>query len=125
MDKLAGGIPLAPEGGFRGSGPLGLEDRPASQASYIFNRAISTIVGVMTVVALIWFTFQFIIGAIGIITSGGDKAALESAKKKLTTGIVGVVIVVVAVFLIDLIGDIIGVDILEGANLLRSRFFSS
>lgn len=115
---IAADIPLAPSGGFQGIGPLGLQGKSASEAPSLFNTALSTVIGVMTIVAFIWFTFQFIIGAIRIITSGGDKAALEGARKQITTGLIGLVVVVAAIFILDLIGSLIGVQLLGGGQFI-------
>lgn len=98
-------------GQLRGLGPLGLETFSSGTgvAPSLFNLFISGVIGLMTVIALLWFTFNFIIGAIGIITSGGDKGKLESARERLTTGIIGVVVVVAAIFLVQLVGSLIGI----------------
>lgn len=106
--KLLTDISIAPEGGFRGFGPLGNiteEGQGVSKLSSIISMAI----GVMTIVAIIWFVFTFITGALSIIGSGGDKQALESAKKKITTGAVGLIVVILALVVINLIGKIIGI----------------
>jgi hypothetical protein len=50
-----------------------------------------------------------ITGAIGIMTAGGDKQGLESARKKLTSGLIGLVVLIAAIFIVGLIGTIIGV----------------
>lgn len=92
---------------FQGIGPLG---KTGANAPIQFQGAISKIIGVMTVVAFIWFTFQVIIGAIRIVASGGDKGAVESARKQITTGIIGVVIVVAAIFIVSLLGTILGLN---------------
>ncbi len=100
-------IPLAPSGGFQGiGGPL---SNPGSNAPTLFTDAISKIIGVLTVIAFIWFTFMTIIGAIRILASGGDKAALEGARKQITTGIIGIVVVVSAIFIVSLVGTILGI----------------
>ncbi len=104
MNKILADVSLGP--GFSGFGPLGKSGENAPQQ---FNTTISRIIGVMTVVAFIWFTFMVIIGAIRIVSSGGDKASVESARKQITTGIVGVVIVVAAIFIVSLIGTILGI----------------
>lgn len=109
-------IPLAPSGGFQGVGPLG---NPGSNAPTLFTDAISKIIGVMTVVAFIWFTFMTIIGALRIVMSGGDKAALEGARKQITTGIIGVVVVVAAIFIVSLIGKVLGIpNILSPTSII-------
>lgn len=104
MGKFLADLPLGP--GFSGFGPLGSS---GSTAPAQFNSAISKIIGVMTVVSFIWFTFMVLIGAIRIVASGGDKASIESARKQITTGVIGVVVVVSAIFIVSLIGTILGV----------------
>jgi len=102
---------------LRGIGPLG---NPADTGIAEFNKFVSTAIGLMTIIAIIWFVFKFIGGAIGIISSGGDKAALESARKNITTGIVGLVVVIAALFILDLIGNLIGIpNILNLVDLFQ------
>jgi len=114
MNKIAkGNIPIGP---LEGPGKWGIVSAPFST----FNNIISTIISIMTVVAAIWFIFVLISGAIGWISAGGDKASLETAKKKITNGIVGIVVVVAAVFLADILGELIGLDILNPGNILKS-----
>ena len=45
--------------------------------------------------------------------AGGDEKAAESARRSLTTGFIGLMIVVAAFFIAGLIGRILGVDILN------------
>lgn len=108
MNKLlAADTPIAPPGGFKGFGPLG---EPEGSGITTFSTFISNTIGIMTIIAIIWFVFTFITGAIGIIASGGDKGALETAKKKITSGLIGLVVVIAATFVIDLIGLLLGFD---------------
>jgi hypothetical protein len=117
MKKLAD-IQLGPEGGFTGFGPLGLEGGESAPA--VFTKFLSSTIGLMTIIAIIWFVFLMIMGAIGIISSGGDKASLESARKRITTGIIGFVVVVAAIFIVQLIGRFIGIpDLLDLPTLLE------
>lgn len=112
------GTKIAPEGGFKGFGKLGLVGSEASNADITFTNFLSSVVGVMTIIAIIWFVFLFISGAIAYMSSGGDKNAIESARKKITNGIIGLVIVVIAIFVIRLIGLLIGIpDILNFPSL--------
>ena len=101
------------KGKLEGIGPLGLEGTPdASTAPGLFNKILSGTVGIMTMIAGIWFIILLLVGAIGIMASGGDKAAMESAKKSITNGLVGLVIVIAAIFLIELAGKILGFDLI-------------
>lgn len=113
-------IDIAPEGGFKGFGPLGLEKGGAEGAISTFSKFISSAIGLMTIIAIIWFIFTFFIGAIGIITAGGDKQALESSRKKIVNGIIGFVVTIAAIFVIRLIGALLGLpDILNLSGLFE------
>lgn len=115
---LADNIQIAPEGGFSGLGTGKLNQINSAGAGVsTLTSVISMAIGVMTIIAIIWFIFTLVTGAISIIGAGGDKQALESAKKKITTGIVGLVIVIAAVFIVSLIGSIFKIDFLNLSNL--------
>jgi len=106
---------------LRGIGPLGLQNQSPANAPSLFNKVLSTTIGLMTVVAAIFFTFQIIAGAISWMSAGGDKGAIEDARKRITNGIVGLVIVIAAVFIAQLIGYLIGFDIiLNPAQFINS-----
>jgi hypothetical protein len=100
-----------------GFGPLGLGSGTSASIS-VFNQIISTTIAVMTIVAFIWFTFILITGAISVITAGGDKAKVAEARGRITTGLIGLVIVIAAIFLIDLIGYLLGIDFLQSVGLI-------
>ena len=101
-------IPIAPQGGFTGApGGKGLLAAPGNGIG-LFATFISSTVGLMTIIAIVWFVFVFITGAIGIIGAGSDKNALESSRKKIMTGVIGLVVTIAAVFLINLIGYLLG-----------------
>lgn len=84
------------------------------------NLVISLVVAVMTIIAFIWFTIQFFIGALGIISAGGDKQKIADARSKITTGLIGLVVVIAAVFLIQLIGTILGIELLNPGGFVNS-----
>ncbi len=104
-------------GTFEGFGPLG---KPQGTGILNLTSFLSTLIGVLTIIAFIWFTIQFILGAISIITAGGDKQALEGARKKITNAIIGVVVVIAAVFVIDLVGTIFGIPFLDLYGLFNT-----
>lgn len=93
-------------GDLTGYGTLG---NPGGNGVDIFSNFISSAIGLMTIVAIIWFVFVFFSGAIGIITAGGDKQSLENARKRIVSGIIGLVVVVAAIFVVKLIGFLIGI----------------
>lgn len=114
MTYLADIIPLynPSKQGLEGIGPLGLEGGSAADSVTTFNKVISTTIGIMTVIGVIWFLVMFIGGAIAIIGSGGDKGKLEQARSRMFTAVIGLVVLVAALFLVDILGKLIGLDIL-------------
>lgn len=117
MKNLLTQVQIAPEGGLKGIGTLG---SPSGNGIGAFSTFISGVIAVLTVIAIIWFIFTFITGAISIISSGGDKQALESARKKITTGIIGLIVVLVAIIAVGLIGKVLGIpNILNISELLK------
>lgn len=85
-----------------------------------FDNIISIIIAVMTVIAGLYFIFIIITGGMSIISSSGNKTALEDGRKKIFNGLIGLVIVIAAVFLVDLIGAILGFNILGAGNILSN-----
>ena len=107
---LAADLQVAPNNGCTGFGPLGTK---VGSGIDIFSTFISSAIGLMTIIAVIWFVFTFIIGAIGIIGAGSDKNALENSRKKIMNGIIGLVMTIAAIFIISLIGYLFGFKILD------------
>jgi len=103
---ISADIPIAPPGGFTGPGDGPLAN--PTDAVGTFAKLLSSIIGLMTIIAIIWFIFILLIGAFGIMGAGGDKQAAESARKKIGTGFIGLVVVLVALFIVRFIGDILG-----------------
>jgi hypothetical protein len=116
MKQLA--LSIAPNGGFTGFGPLG--NLKGASGIDIFTGFISKVIGVLTIIAVIWFVFTFILGAIGMITAGSDKANVENARKKIINGITGLVIVIIATFVISLVGYLLGFDILNLSGMFST-----
>ncbi len=96
-------------GNFEGIGTVGLEGGTGEPVAG-FASLISTFIGLVTIVGAFYFLFALITGAIGIMTSEGEKAAYEQARKKLTVGAIGMAILVAGVFITDFIAWLIGID---------------
>ncbi len=77
----------------------------------IVGGLISGIIGILFIVAFILSFFQVITGGIQWATSGDDKNGLESARNKITHGIVGLIIVAAAWAIFTLVGKFLGLDI--------------
>lgn len=94
--------------GYKGFGTLGLAGSNTDAPS-IFSTFISSAIGLITVIGIIWFVFIFMTGAIGIITSGGDKGSMESSKKRITSGLIGITVSVLGLLIVRLVGSLIGI----------------
>jgi len=53
--------------------------------------------------------FLIIFGGIKYLTSGGDQAKLESAKKTITWTIIGLILIISSFMIVNVIGDLTGV----------------
>ena len=107
MNDLAS-VPL---GNFGGIGPLGNTAGIDNSGLGAFNRftgILSLTIGLLTIVGGIWFTFQIITGALGWLGAGGDKAAVETARKRILNAVMGLIIVVFSYALIALVGTVLG-----------------
>lgn len=111
--------PLGTIGG-KGLGPFG-ENIAGSGAEGLrqVTDAVSSIVGVMTIGAGIWFLFQFLVGGLNWITAGGDKGKLTEARDRLTNAFIGLIVVVAGWGILALAGKFFGFDILlQDTNIL-------
>lgn len=107
-----------PLGELKGFGPLG---NPVDSGVNTFTKFISSTIGLMTIIAIIWFVFVLITGAISWIGAGGDKAAVESARKRIANGLIGLVVIIAAIFIVDLVGNLIGIPDILNLELLFTQ----
>jgi len=110
MNNLLTDIDLAPKEGFRGFGPLGLEGQESFMSDVNFAKFISTAIGVISIVGILWFVFILMLGAIGTMTAGSDKQALENSRKRILNGLIGLVVLVAGLFIMRLVGLILGIE---------------
>lgn len=110
-------------GTFNGIGPLGnigFGADPGQQSANAFTDIFSKILGVLTIVAGIWFMIQLILGAFGWLAAGGDKQHLENAKKRITNAVIGLFLVVISYSLVGIVGAFLGIDILNLGFTIRN-----
>jgi len=106
-----------PLGQFQGLGPLGdtltwLTQTPTGPLG-LLNKILSLFIGVITAIGFIYFIILFFTAALSWISAGGDQKKVESAGKQITNAIIGLVILVAAIFIAQLLGTILGIDILN------------
>jgi hypothetical protein len=100
---------IAAENLITGPGP-----KLDGDSAVTFERFISQFIGVLTIIAIIYFTIQIIFTGYAFMSSNGDPKKMEQAKLHLTQNILGLTIVLVALILTTLIGKLFGLgNILE------------
>ncbi|HBC72420.1 MAG: hypothetical protein UX91_C0001G0124 [Candidatus Amesbacteria bacterium GW2011_GWB1_47_19] len=105
-------------GTINGIGPLGNPNTPSSQTATQLTNFISNIIGLMTVIAGVYFLFQIFMAGYKWINAGGDKQAVQDAQKRLTNAFMGLLVVVMAFTITGVIGYFLGIPILRFGFLL-------
>lgn len=77
----------------------------------IIGNLISSIVSVIIIFGFLLTLLYLLTGGIQWITSGGDKAGLESARNKITQAIVGMVILGASYAIFSLVGSFFGITL--------------
>lgn len=74
------------------------------------EKIISGVIGVLTVVSFVFFLIQVIFSGYAFISAQGDPKKIEVARKRLTDGILGITIVVVAYGVVAFIAKLVGLQ---------------
>ncbi|MFC1727727.1 hypothetical protein ACFL0Y_04350 [Patescibacteria group bacterium] len=88
-------------------------DEFANLGNITLTGMIPTVIRVILIVAALVALIFLIIGGIKWITSGGDKAQVESARGTVTAALIGLVIVFAAWAIMRMVGYFFGINILE------------
>jgi hypothetical protein len=86
----------------------GCSENTGVAATTNFEKYLTTIIGVLTLVGVLWFTFQVILSGYALISSSGDPKKMEKAQQQLMQSILGIVIVVASSIVVGLIVKILG-----------------
>ena len=77
-----------------------------------FQKVVPNAIGLAFLIGSLIFFFVMIAGAIGWISSGGDKAGLESARSRISNAVVGLGVLLSLFALLKIIETFFGVNIL-------------
>ncbi|HSX40230.1 MAG TPA: hypothetical protein VLF68_01315 [Candidatus Saccharimonadales bacterium] len=72
-------------------------------ASGNFGKIIGPVISILFIIAVVIALFFLIVGGIKWITSGGDKAKVESARNTIVAAVVGLIIVFAAYFILRIV----------------------
>lgn len=84
--------------------------QPTTDSVGQLEGIISNVLGVLTIIGVIFFTIQIILSGFSMMSSQGDPKELESAKKRLTNNVLGLAIIVLAYGLGALIASLLGMN---------------
>ena len=102
-----GGVMTCTTGGSCPSGALGSVDVTGLGFFTSFSGVFTTLLTIVFVLAAILVFGFLVMGGIEYITSGGEKSKTESARNKITSAIIGLVIIVASWALMSLIITIV------------------
>lgn len=88
-----------------------------SQVLQTLEKIISNVIGILTILATLFFIFQFVIAAITWVTAG-EASNVAKSRQKMVNAFIGLIIVVASYAIIGVIGTIVGIDILNPATEL-------
>jgi len=91
-------------------------------AIYFLQNLLPKVVTIMLIVGAIFFFFNLLMGAIQWISSGGDKEAVSKARGRITSALVGLVILFAVFAIIELVENFFDIHILTldiGSLLIR------
>lgn len=96
--------------------------QPTDDGVLELDKIVSTVIGVLTLVAFIFFLLQIIFAGYSFISGQGDEKKVESARKRLTDGILGITIVVIAFGITSLLAKLMGLGNIFNLEEIFSSF---
>lgn len=81
---------------------------PTGNSGSQLEKIISGVIGVLTIIGFIYFAIQIILAGYAFLSSKGESAKLEAARDRITNGILGIVVVVIAFGLTAFLGNLLG-----------------
>ncbi|MDD4026807.1 MAG: hypothetical protein PHO75_01295 [Candidatus Shapirobacteria bacterium] len=84
--------------------------QPTSNSVGQLEKIISSVIGILTIFGVIYFTIQIILAGFTMISSQGDPKELESSKKRLTTNVLGLAIIILAYGIGALLAKLLGIN---------------
>lgn len=97
-------------------------DQPEQVSINNLGPLISALIGILFIIAALIFFFMLLIGGIQWMTSGGDKAATEAARSRITAALIGLVIVFAAWALMRIVEAFFNITIISGTFNIPTPF---
>jgi hypothetical protein len=105
------------QGTFQGAGAAGLQPNFASPGKPL-ETFLTVFLGFFTIVGGLMFLLYFVFAALQWLSTGGDKGKVEGAKTQMTNAALGLVVVILSQFIISIVGNVLGLQILNPASAI-------
>jgi len=111
-----------PVGEIKGGGLFGFEkfltsgttsEQLGAETNTQFGNIISMVITSLTVVGGLAFVIFFTLGGLKWLTAGGDKTKVTEAQQQMTQGVIGLVAIVAGLFVVGVVGGVLGIDFLN------------
>jgi hypothetical protein len=96
--------------------PEGVEAEHFTDSLEIY---IGDILGIITILAALFFIVHAFLAAFQWVTSGGDSGKVTKARDRLTWSTLGLILIVATYSILGLIGGLIGFSILEVGEMIE------
>jgi hypothetical protein len=116
--RLLADVPLNPIEGTGNFLPAEVPGGSGTGAEQL-ESVISLVVGLLTIVAGLAFLIYFVIGGLTWVTAGSDAKKADTAKTYMTSGAIGMIVVVAAYSIVWIVGEVLGIDILNPATSIN------
>lgn len=93
---------------------------PGTNGTAALEKIIGQVIGILTIIAVLYFIFQIILAGYAFISSSGEEKKMEDARHRLTEGVLGLTIVIIAVGLGSLLATLAGVPNILDLNAMFS-----
>ena len=107
------------------TGEASMNFNPLCQLYYSSGKLIGNIFNIIFIVVVILALAFLVYGGIKWITSGGDKAGVESARNMIVAALVGLVIAFLAYFIVGIIFQLFGLDFAAGNFWAELKLFNN
>ncbi len=91
----------------------GINPSPETSTDVLVSKILSNVIVIIFSVSALIFIVMLVWGALEWVLSGGEKEKLQSAQKRITTAIVGFIILALVFLLARVIGTLIGFNPLQ------------
>ena len=106
------------------SGNRGYQFTPdPTSLSISIGNILSNILSFLTIIAGIAFVFYFMLGAISWITSSGDTQKVQTAQKRITQALIGILVTAAAYPIAYVLTNLVGIPMKEPYTLIYNFVF--